>query len=97
MQIKQRREVGFYCDTLLLILCFFHYQMCCARAPGNQKMCDAYNAWRKQAQMALSKYQLGEISWVEFEEIIQSGPQTTKAPCSKDFPPQGAFSFTNYR
>ena len=47
------------------------YQMRCARAPGNQKMRDAYNAWRKQAQMALSKYQLGEIGWEEFKEIAQ--------------------------
>lgn len=37
-------------------------------------MRDDYNAWRKQAQMALSKYQLGEIGWEAFEEIIQSGP-----------------------
>ena len=50
------------------------YQMRCSRAPGNQKMRDDYNVWRKQAQMALSKYHLGKISWVEFEEIIQSGP-----------------------
>ena len=39
-------------------------------APDNQKMRDDYNAWRKQAQMALSKYQLGEIGWEEFEGII---------------------------
>ena len=50
------------------------YQMRCSRAPGNQKMRDDYNVWRKQAQMALGKYHLGKISWVEFEEIIQSGP-----------------------
>ena len=37
---------------------------------SNQKMRDDYNTWRKQAQMALSKYQLGEISWEEFEEVI---------------------------
>lgn len=37
-------------------------------------MRDDYNAWRKQAQMALSKYQLSEISWEALEEIIQSGP-----------------------
>lgn len=47
------------------------YQMRCSRAPGNQKMRDAYNAWRKQAQIALSKYQLGEIGWEEFKEIAQ--------------------------
>ena len=47
------------------------YQMRCSRAPGNQKMRDDYNAWRKQAQMALSKYQLGEISWEEFERVMQ--------------------------
>ena len=47
------------------------YQMRCSRAPGNQKMRDNYNAWRKQAQLALSKYQLGEISWEEFEEILK--------------------------
>ena len=47
------------------------YQMRCSRAPGNQKMRDDYNAWRKQAQIALSKYQLGEISWEEFEKIIR--------------------------
>lgn len=41
------------------------------RAPGNQKMRDDYDAWRKQAQIALSKYQLGEISWEEFEKIIR--------------------------
>ena len=45
------------------------YQMRCACAPGNQKMRDDYNAWRKQAQMALTKYQLGEISWPEFERV----------------------------
>ena len=48
------------------------YQMRCSRAPSNQKMRDDYNAWRKQAQMALSKYQLGEVDWEEFEEIIRS-------------------------
>lgn len=37
------------------------YQMRCSRAPDNQKMRDDYNAWRKQAQMALSKYQLGGV------------------------------------
>ena len=47
------------------------YQMRCSRAPGNQKMRDDYNAWRKQAQIALSKYQLGEIGWEEFEKIIR--------------------------
>lgn len=47
------------------------YQMRCSRAPDNQKMRDEYNAWRKQAQMALSKYQLGEIEWLEFEGFIQ--------------------------
>ena len=47
------------------------YQMRCSRAPGNQKMRDDYDAWRKQAQIALSKYQLGEISWEEFEKIIR--------------------------
>ena len=47
------------------------YQMRCSRAPGNQKMRDDYNAWRKQAQMALSKYQLGEISWEEFERVMR--------------------------
>lgn len=36
-------------------------------------MRDDSNAWRKQAQMALSKYQVGEIRWEAFEEIIQSG------------------------
>ena len=49
------------------------YQMRCSRAPGNQKMRDDYNAWRKQAQMALSKYQLGEIGWETFEKVIQTG------------------------
>lgn len=48
------------------------YQMRCSRAPGNQKMRDDYNAWRKQAQMALSKYQFGEISWEEFNETLRS-------------------------
>ena len=48
------------------------YQMRCSRAPGNQKMRDDYNAWRKQAQMALSKYQLGEISWEKFEKAIRT-------------------------
>ena len=48
------------------------YQMRCSRAPDNQKMRDNYNAWRKQAQMALSKYQLGEISWGELEKAIGS-------------------------
>ena len=48
------------------------YQMRCSRAPDNQKMRDDYNAWRKQAQMTLSKYQLGEISWEEFEKVIRS-------------------------
>lgn len=47
------------------------YQMRCSRAPGNQKMRDDYNSWRKQAQIALSKYQLGEIGWEEFEKIIR--------------------------
>lgn len=47
------------------------YQMRCSRAPGNQKMRDDYNAWRKQAQIALSKYQLGEISLEEFERNIK--------------------------
>ena len=46
------------------------YQMRCSRAPDNQKMRDEYNAWRKQAQMALSKYQLGEISWAEFVDSL---------------------------
>ena len=45
------------------------YQMRRSRAPGNQKMRDDYNAWRKQAQMALSKYQFGEISWEECERV----------------------------
>ena len=49
------------------------YQMRCSRAPGNQKMREDYNAWRKQAQIALSKYQLGEIGWEEFEKVIRSG------------------------
>ena len=49
------------------------YQMRRSRAPGNQKMRDDYNAWRKQAQMALSKYQLGEIGWETFEKVIQTG------------------------
>ena len=31
------------------------YQMRSSRAPSNQKMRDDYKAWRKQAQMALSK------------------------------------------
>ena len=48
------------------------YQMRCSRAPGNQKMRDDYNAWRKQAQMALSKYQLGDISWVDFINLIDN-------------------------
>ena len=47
------------------------YQMRCSRAPGNQKIRDDYNAWRKQVQMALSKYQLEEIDWEEFEKIIR--------------------------
>lgn len=47
------------------------YQMRCSRTPGNQKMRDDYNAWRKQAQIALSKYQLGEIGWEEFERNIK--------------------------
>lgn len=47
------------------------YQMRCSRAPGNQKMRDDYNAWRKQAQIALSKYQLGDIGWEEFDATIQ--------------------------
>lgn len=34
------------------------FQMRCFCAPDNQKMRDAYNVWRKQAQMALSIYQL---------------------------------------
>ncbi|MFR3972804.1 MAG: hypothetical protein ACLTZH_05885 [Subdoligranulum sp.] len=46
------------------------YQMRCSRCPGNQKMRDDYNAWRKQAQIALSKYQLGK-SAEEFEKIIR--------------------------
>ena len=46
------------------------YQMRCSRAPRQPKMRDDYNAWRKQAQMALGKYQLGETSWEEFEKII---------------------------
>ena len=50
------------------------YQMRCSRAPDNQKMRDEYNAWRKQAQMALSKYQLGEIGWEEFEKAIRGKP-----------------------
>ena len=47
-------------------------QMRCSRASGNQKMRDDYNSWRKQAQIALSKYQLREISWEEFKEVIHS-------------------------
>ena len=50
----------------------FSFMMRCSRAPDNQKMRDDYNAWRKQAQMALSKYRLGEISWEEFEKVIRS-------------------------
>ena len=50
------------------------YQMRCSRAPGNQKMRDDYNTWRKQAQIALSKYQLVEISWEEFKMVIQRIP-----------------------
>ena len=48
------------------------YQMRCSRAPGNQKMRDDYNTWRKQAQMALSKYRLGEIGWEEFSAKLQA-------------------------
>ncbi len=60
-----------------LFICFSFCETYCtlsSRAPSNQKMRDDYNVWRKQAQMALSKYQLGEISWEEFEEIIQNAP-----------------------
>ena len=45
--------------------------MRCSRAPGTQKMRDAYTAWRMQSQMALSKYQLEEIDWEEFKGIAQ--------------------------
>lgn len=48
-----------------------HYQMRCSRVPCNQKMRDDYDAWRKQAQMALSKYQLGGIDWEELRKITQ--------------------------
>ena len=51
------------------------YQMRCSRAPGNQKMRDDYNAWRKQAQMALSKYQLGELSLTDFVALVKQEPQ----------------------
>ena len=37
-------------------------------------MRDACNAWRKEAQMALSKYQLGEIGWEEFQKGIMETP-----------------------
>ena len=42
------------------------------RLSRDDEMCirDRYNAWRKQAQMALSKYQLGEISWAEFVDSL---------------------------
>ena len=29
------------------------------------------DAWRKQAQIALSKYQLGEVGWEELERIMR--------------------------
>lgn len=48
------------------------YQMRCSRAPGNQKMRDEYNGLAQAGADALSKYQLGEISWEEFEKTIRS-------------------------
>lgn len=41
-----------------------------------------------------AKYQLGEISWEAFEEIIQDGPWKAKEPCGKNFSHRKALSIS---
>lgn len=46
------------------------YQMRGSRAPENKKMREKYDQWRKAAQRALVKYQVGEIDFKRFREQI---------------------------